>query len=141
MSAPVQVTFLGGLGEIGRNCAVLEIEGRLIVLDCGQMFGDETTPGVDTVLPDFGFLRDRADDVKLLAFYFLQKYNKIFERNLDRIAPGAMSMLQQHDYRENNVRELEHMIQRAVALAQNEVELTDEQERAVPQVDFGSGDK
>ncbi len=63
MAQPVRVTFLGGLGDIGRNCAVVEVAGKLIVLDCGQMFGDERTPGVGTILPDFGFLRDRADDI------------------------------------------------------------------------------
>ncbi len=63
MADPVRVTFLGGLGDIGRNCAVIEVHGKLIVLDCGQMFGDERTPGVGTVLPDFTYLRERADDV------------------------------------------------------------------------------
>lgn len=63
MTPPVRVTFLGGLGDIGRNCAVVEVDGRLIVLDCGQLFGDETTPGVDTILPDFSYLLERADDV------------------------------------------------------------------------------
>ena len=45
MAAPVRVTFLGGLGDIGRNCAVLESEGRMVILDCGQMFADDTQPG------------------------------------------------------------------------------------------------
>ena len=40
MAAPVTITFLGGLGEIGRNCAVLELEGQLLLLDCGLMFPD-----------------------------------------------------------------------------------------------------
>ncbi len=60
----VSVTFLGGLGDIGRNCMVLEVERRLIVLDCGQLFGDETTPGVDTILPDLDWLTDRADRIE-----------------------------------------------------------------------------
>jgi ribonuclease J len=54
---------LGGLGEIGRNCACIEVDGRIIVLDCGIMFPDADMPGVDLVLPEFTYLRDRADKV------------------------------------------------------------------------------
>ena len=60
MAAPVTITFLGGLGEIGRNCAALECEGRIVLLDCGQLFPDDL-PGVDAVLPDFTWLLARAD--------------------------------------------------------------------------------
>ncbi|MBV8958989.1 MAG: ribonuclease J, partial [Actinobacteria bacterium] len=64
MANPVRVAFLGGLGEIGRNCAVVEIDDRLMLLDCGLMFPDEQMPGVDLVLPDFTWLRDNADRVE-----------------------------------------------------------------------------
>jgi ribonuclease J len=60
---PVRVYFLGGLGEIGRNCAVIEQEGRLLLLDCGLMFPEVDMPGVDLVLPDFTFLRENADRI------------------------------------------------------------------------------
>ena len=60
MSTPVGITFLGGLGQIGRNCAALEIDGQVLLIDCGQMFGDDTTPGVDTILPDFSFLHEKG---------------------------------------------------------------------------------
>jgi ribonuclease J len=60
---PVRVVFLGGLGEIGRNCLCVEVEGRIIVLDCGIMFPDPDMPGVDLVLPEFTYLRERADQV------------------------------------------------------------------------------
>ena len=60
MAAPVHLTFFGGLGEIGRNCAALEVQGRIVLLDCGQLFPDDM-PGVDAVLPDFGWLLERAD--------------------------------------------------------------------------------
>ncbi len=56
MAAPVAVTFLGGLGEIGRNCAVIETAGRRVLLDCGRMFAGDDLPGVDSVLPDFEWL-------------------------------------------------------------------------------------
>ena len=53
MAEAVRISFLGGLGEIGRNCAVVEQAGRLVVLDCGVMFPNPEMPGVDLVLPDF----------------------------------------------------------------------------------------
>ena len=60
---PVRVVFLGGLGEIGRNCACIEVDGRIVVLDCGIMFPDPDMPGVDLVLPEFTYLYDRKDRV------------------------------------------------------------------------------
>ncbi len=63
MPEPVRIVFLGGLGEIGRNCACVEVDGRILVLDCGIMFPDPDMPGVDLVLPDFSYLRDNADRV------------------------------------------------------------------------------
>ena len=63
MAPPVHITFLGGLGEIGRNCAVLELEESLLLIDCGLMFPDTDMLGVDLVLPDFTFLIERADDI------------------------------------------------------------------------------
>jgi len=64
---PVRVSFLGGLGEIGRNCACIELEGRIIVLDCGVMFPDAEMPGVDLVLPDLSYLAERADEVEAVV--------------------------------------------------------------------------
>lgn len=63
MASPVRVTFLGGLGEIGRNCAVLEQDGRLVVIDAGLMFPEPDMYGVDLILPDFRWLIDRRDKV------------------------------------------------------------------------------
>jgi ribonuclease J len=61
LPAPVRIAFLGGLGEIGRNCAALELEGRLLLLDCGLMFPDLEMPGIDLVLPDFSWILENAD--------------------------------------------------------------------------------
>ncbi len=60
----VRITFLGGLGEIGRNCACIEQDGRIMILDCGLMFPDAEMPGVDLVLPDFTYLRQNAERVE-----------------------------------------------------------------------------
>ena len=63
MNSSVHITFLGGLGEIGRNCAAIELEGRIVLLDCGQLFPYEH-PGIDSILPDFRWLIDRHDDIE-----------------------------------------------------------------------------
>lgn len=63
MAEQVTVTFLGGLGEIGRNCAAIEQSGQIVLLDCGLMFPDLDMLGIDLVLPDFTWLRERADDI------------------------------------------------------------------------------
>ena len=60
----VKVGFLGGLGEVGRNCASLEIDGDVALIDCGLMFPEEDMLGVDLVLPDFSSVLDRADDLQ-----------------------------------------------------------------------------
>jgi ribonuclease J len=59
----LRVVALGGLGEVGRNMAVLEHRGRLLVIDCGVLFPEDSQPGVDLILPDFTFLADRLQDV------------------------------------------------------------------------------
>ncbi len=59
----LRVTPLGGLGEVGRNMAVLEIAGKLLVIDCGVLFPEDNQPGVDLILPDFSAIADRIDDV------------------------------------------------------------------------------
>jgi ribonuclease J len=63
MTEPVEITFLGGLGEIGRNCACIEVERSIILLDCGLMFPDLEMLGIDLVLPDFSYLHENADRV------------------------------------------------------------------------------
>src|SRR5690625_2859841 len=55
---------LGGLGEVGRNMMVYEHRGRLLVVDCGVLFPEDNQPGVDLILPDFDYIRDRLDDVE-----------------------------------------------------------------------------
>ncbi len=60
---PVKITFLGGLGEIGRNCACIEVDGRILLLDVGLMFPELDMLGIDLVLPDFTYLRDNAERI------------------------------------------------------------------------------
>ena len=59
----LRIIPLGGLGEVGRNMTVFELGGKLLIVDCGVLFPEEHQPGVDLILPDFGPIRDRLDDV------------------------------------------------------------------------------
>ena len=63
----LRLTPLGGLGDVGRNMTVLEFEGRLLIVDCGVLFPEESQPGVDLILPDFDMLEDRLDDVAAIV--------------------------------------------------------------------------
>ena len=59
----MRIVALGGLGEIGRNMTVFESHGQLLIVDCGVLFPEESQPGIDLILPDFSYIRDRLDDV------------------------------------------------------------------------------
>jgi ribonuclease J len=62
----LRIVALGGLGEIGRNMTVFEYEGRLLIVDCGVLFPGENQPGIDLILPDFSYLKDRMDDIEAI---------------------------------------------------------------------------
>ncbi len=64
MASSVRIVFLGGLGEIGRNCMAVEQDGRILLIDCGLMFPDADMHGIDLVLPDFTWLRENADRIE-----------------------------------------------------------------------------
>ena len=63
----LRIFALGGLGEIGRNMTVFEFGGRLLIVDCGVLFPEETQPGVDLILPDFGPILGRFDDIEAVV--------------------------------------------------------------------------
>jgi ribonuclease J len=63
----LRVVALGGLGEVGRNMTVFEYGGRLLVVDCGVLFPEDFQPGVDLILPDFDYIRDRLDLVEAIV--------------------------------------------------------------------------
>jgi len=62
-----RLVFLGGIGEVGRNMACLEIDSRLLIVDVGLSFPSAEQPGIDLVLPDMEFVRERADDVEAIV--------------------------------------------------------------------------
>ncbi|AZR03234.1 ribonuclease J [Trueperella pyogenes] len=59
----LRIVPLGGIGEIGRNMTVFEIDGRMIIVDCGVLFPEESQPGVDLILPDFDYIEDRLHQI------------------------------------------------------------------------------
>ena len=62
--ASVKITYLGGVGEIGKNMTAIEQGNEIIVVDCGVMFPSEDMPGIDLVIPDYSYLKDNAEKVK-----------------------------------------------------------------------------
>lgn len=70
---PVRVVFLGGLGEIGRNCMVIEQgaaddpDRTMMLIDCGLMFPDANHHGIDLILPDFTYLKENAERIKAIV--------------------------------------------------------------------------
>jgi ribonuclease J len=67
VSGTLRVLPLGGLGEIGKNMTVLEYDERIVVIDTGLMFPTPEQLGIDLVLPDFTYLRDRAEDIEAIV--------------------------------------------------------------------------
>lgn len=59
----MRIVPLGGIGEIGRNMTVFELGGKLLIVDCGVLFPEDEQPGVDLILPDFSYIKDRIQDV------------------------------------------------------------------------------
>jgi ribonuclease J len=67
VSSPLRILPLGGLGEIGKNMTVLEHDRRIVVVDTGLMFPTSEMLGIDLVLPDFTYLRERAGDIEAIV--------------------------------------------------------------------------
>ena len=64
---PARVVFLGGVGEVGRNMACVELDDRILIVDVGLSFPHAEMPGIDLVLPDFEFVRERFADVEAIV--------------------------------------------------------------------------
>jgi ribonuclease J len=63
----LRILPLGGLGEIGKNMTVVEYEDRLVIVDTGLRFPTTDMLGIDLVLPDFTYVRERCDDVEAIV--------------------------------------------------------------------------
>jgi ribonuclease J len=67
VSDKLRVLPLGGLGEIGKNMTVVEYGGRIVVVDTGLRFPTTDMLGIDLVLPDFAYLRERVEDIEAIV--------------------------------------------------------------------------
>ena len=67
MNGKLRVLPLGGVGEIGKNLTVVEYDDRIVVIDCGLRFPTAEMMGIDLVLPDFTYLRERVDDIEAIV--------------------------------------------------------------------------
>jgi ribonuclease J len=67
VSTALRVLPLGGLGEIGKNMTVVELDGRIVVVDVGLRFPTPEMVGIDLVLPDFDYIRDRVADIEAIV--------------------------------------------------------------------------
>ncbi len=88
MSPKLRVLPLGGLGEIGKNMMAVEYEGRIVVIDTGLRFPTAEMLGIDLVLPDFTYLKERADQIDAIVIthghedhlgalpYFMRELNR-----------------------------------------------------------------
>src|SRR2546423_9410082 len=67
MPDPMRIIPLGGLGEVGKNMTVYEYGDDALVVDAGLAFPRDEHLGVDLLLPDFGYLRDRKRPVRAVV--------------------------------------------------------------------------
>ncbi|HEY9074444.1 MAG TPA: ribonuclease J, partial [Desulfobaccales bacterium] len=63
----MDLTFLGGVGEIGLNLMAIETADHLVVVDAGLMFPEDPMLGIDIVIPDFSYLRERREKIIALV--------------------------------------------------------------------------
>jgi ribonuclease J len=63
----IRVIPLGGVEEIGKNMTVVEWQNNIVIIDCGIKFADEDTPGIDYILPNITYLKERKDKIRALV--------------------------------------------------------------------------
>lgn len=63
---PIKVVALGGLDEMGKNCYVIEVNNDVFIIEAGLKYPNAQIPGVDTIIPDFDYIRGIANRVKAI---------------------------------------------------------------------------
>ena len=123
---------LGGNGSIRVDARFIAATNRDIATDVQKgNFREDLFFRLKVVTVSLPPLRERREDIPLLANYFLQKYNDQLKKSVKGFSSGAMTVLQKHTYN-GNVRELENLIERAVMLTNGEVILADSLAETVP---------
>jgi ribonuclease J len=122
VSGALRVLPLGGLGEIGKNMTVVECDGRIVVVDVGLRFPTPEMVGIDLVLPDFSYLRERANDIEAIVVTHGHEdhlgalpwvLRELGEHRLPRVYGGpltiamARSKLDEHKLRDVDLREID----------------------------------
>ena len=116
-----EVQRIGGTQPIAINCRVLAATNRdLRVAISEKAFREDLFYRLRVVEVRVPPLRERREDIPLLAHYFLDKYKQEFSKDVRRIHPATIAMLESMDWAGSNVRELEHAIQRAMVLCESE---------------------
>jgi len=116
-----EVNRIGGTQPISINCRVLAATNRdLRQAIIEKAFREDLFYRLRVVEIRVPPLRERREDIPLLAHYFFDKYRKEFSKSVRRVHPATVSMLQSMDWAGSNVRELEHAIQRAMVLCESD---------------------
>ncbi len=68
MNSKLRIVPLGGLGEIGKNMTCIEYDDQIILIDCGIMFPENDMLGVDYIIPDFNYIKDKLDRIQAVLF-------------------------------------------------------------------------
>lgn len=121
-----QVMRVGGTRPIDLDIRVIAATNKDLekLIKAGQ-FREDLFYRLNVVNIRLPRLADRRDDIPLLVSHFIEKFNIAFNKQIVRVAPQAMDLLNRYDY-PGNVRELENIIQRAVALAESdEIRISD----------------
>ena len=118
----LRILPLGGLGEIGKNMTVIEQDGRIVVVDVGLRFPTPEMVGIDLVLPDFAYLRERAKDIEAIVITHGHEdhvgalpwvLRELGEKNAPPVLGGALTLalarskLEEHRLREVQTRQVE----------------------------------
>jgi two-component system response regulator PilR (NtrC family) len=119
----LKIKRVGGVREIDLDVLIISATNKDIAEEVREnRFREDLYYRLNVVVVQLPPLKERREDIALLATHFLEKYRRSFGRDIKGFSPQVLKCLEAHDY-PGNVRELENIIERAVALETSE-ELT-----------------
>ncbi len=135
-----QIFRVGGTTPIDLDIRIIAASNRDIKLACQEgTFREDLFYRLNVVTLTLPRLIERKEDLPLLVSFFIKKYSKLFGKNTSSVSPEAMNMLLHYDF-PGNVRELDNLIQRAVALAEGDVIQVKDLPYDLQRLDFNSID-